>query len=541
MATSDPLTVAIDKYKLGEKLQARQLLIKLVVAEPNNESAWLWLAACVDRIEHKKDCLRRALRINPTNGEAEELLKRYDELPILIAGQPTTRNVPDSPDKKPISIYVAGVRYGNGPQIVCQLHLLQLVNLCREPENPHDSNAIRVETQDGTKIGFVPKTFAAVLAEYMDRSGESLSGCVTDLTGDLRGSNVRVQIAFYVPITERRIHQAAEEAVFDGTQRLYYFDHSNVNKTFLMLECSEIICERILETLAQRGIPVTRLTMAYHAAADGRYYRWCIRLDDVNEKRLREIADFLESNYRLSRSVDDLVTELEKQTVDAVENLQLAELFSDEAMKHSSELDTLRENNERLATEAREKAKRIALVEAGNKEIIKALSKPEPASDISLEKLYIMLHPHLTANMSPEQVLHIIAYLFENSVIVLDSAKHSAEKSKSFKYGGRLFELLWKLAIDYWESLCSGSSDEVARQVFGKEDYAAQESETTKKNRRARDARTFVYHEQSIFMPQHLKIGAKDSVSETIRVHFKWLAEESKIIIGYCGPHLPLR
>ena len=42
----------------------------------------------------------------------------------------------------------------------------------------------------------------------------------------------------------------------------------------------------------------------------------------------------------------------------------------------------------------------------------------------------------------------------------------------------------------------------------------------------------------SIVMPMHLKIGVKDTAAETLRIHFEWFADEQKIVIGHCGPHL---
>lgn len=39
-------------------------------------------------------------------------------------------------------------------------------------------------------------------------------------------------------------------------------------------------------------------------------------------------------------------------------------------------------------------------------------------------------------------------------------------------------------------------------------------------------------------MEQHLKIGVKDSPAEALRIHFAWVADERKIVIGHCGPHL---
>jgi hypothetical protein len=36
----------------------------------------------------------------------------------------------------------------------------------------------------------------------------------------------------------------------------------------------------------------------------------------------------------------------------------------------------------------------------------------------------------------------------------------------------------------------------------------------------------------------HLRIGTKDSIADTLRVHFRWFADEQKIVIGHCGKHL---
>jgi hypothetical protein len=42
-------------------------------------------------------------------------------------------------------------------------------------------------------------------------------------------------------------------------------------------------------------------------------------------------------------------------------------------------------------------------------------------------------------------------------------------------------------------------------------------------------------------MFSHLKIGVDSDLANTIRVHFFWDAEEEKIVIGYCGLHLPIQ
>lgn len=50
----------------------------------------------------------------------------------------------------------------------------------REPGNPYDSNAIRVNNVQGTQIGHLPKTLAAKLAPYLVSLIHSLTLRSTD-------------------------------------------------------------------------------------------------------------------------------------------------------------------------------------------------------------------------------------------------------------------------------------------------------------------------------------------------------------------------
>jgi hypothetical protein len=74
------------------------------------------------------------------------------------------------------------------------------------------------------------------------------------------------------------------------------------------------------------------------------------------------------------------------------------------------------------------------------------------------------------------------------------------------------------------------------RKVFGTS-YAAREAEIL--SREALKRRTFKYRGSAVEMLKHLKIGVKDT-AETLRIHFEWFADESKIVIGHCGSHLKL-
>ncbi len=141
-------------------------------------------------------------------------------------------------------------------------------------------------------------------------------------------------------------------------------------------------------------------------------------------------------------------------------------------------------------------------------------------------------------SLTPRESLLVIASLFPDRIEILPEAWRSADKSEKFSEKQKLFDLLWTLSTDYWEALVRGVGDVQGRAVFGCSPYSARESEAVEHNRHARQLRTFLYQGREIQMFQHLRIGRKPSIIETIRVHFEWFADTQKIVVGHCGPHL---
>ncbi len=71
---------------------------------------------------------------------------------------------------------LAGFRYYEAPSLAGAFRLGEALDLVREPDNPHDANAVRVEWQ-GRKLGYVPRSSNAALAWAMDR-GETVTARV---------------------------------------------------------------------------------------------------------------------------------------------------------------------------------------------------------------------------------------------------------------------------------------------------------------------------------------------------------------------------
>ncbi|MCY4584532.1 MAG: hypothetical protein OXB98_00695 [Bryobacterales bacterium] len=140
---------------------------------------------------------------------------------------------------------------------------------------------------------------------------------------------------------------------------------------------------------------------------------------------------------------------------------------------------------------------------------------------------------------SPLECIEIIEQLYADRCILLDSARSSAKKMSRFIHGRDLLDLLVKLVTTYRDGLMDGG-DSKARGVFGKGEYAARESETVTASKAMRRQRTFDYDGEKVEMYRHLKIGVDDDPTRTIRVHFYWDGDRQKIVIGYCGEHLPV-
>jgi hypothetical protein len=71
---------------------------------------------------------------------------------------------------------LAGFRYYDAPKLFEQLRPGEALTLIREPDNPHDGNAVRVDWR-GYKLGYVPRRQNVALAWALDR-GQPLEATI---------------------------------------------------------------------------------------------------------------------------------------------------------------------------------------------------------------------------------------------------------------------------------------------------------------------------------------------------------------------------
>lgn len=231
-------------------------------------------------------------------------------------------------------------------------------------------------------------------------------------------------------------------------------------------------------------------------------------------------------------NASQLKEEIDKATRLATEQAEWIKTLEEENTRLESELS---ENKELIAEERDEARKQNFLVQV----LKNSLESAGQGITSHLEGEALLDIACSSDPPSPLECLDVIETVHGDKCIVLETAKESAKEMRHFTHGRRLLDMLRRLATDYRSRLIQGGDSE-ARMVFAKSEYAAKESETVMANKGLRRLRTFPYESEQIEMERHLKIGSEDNVAKTIRVYFHWDAKRGKIVIGYCGEHLPV-
>jgi tetratricopeptide (TPR) repeat protein len=90
----DLLQQAIQAARAGRKVEARDMLLQVVEADPHNEAAWIWLTGLVDLLEDKIIACENVLTINPSNERVRAYLsqllerQRVEQIPPVPAQEP---------------------------------------------------------------------------------------------------------------------------------------------------------------------------------------------------------------------------------------------------------------------------------------------------------------------------------------------------------------------------------------------------------------------------------------------------------------------
>jgi SWI/SNF-related matrix-associated actin-dependent regulator of chromatin subfamily A3 len=101
--------------------------------------------------------------VHPRSYRAEELSDESEANQLVAGNGANTEQTHNIEHYGTLNTKIVGIRYYDGVATVGEVVLLR-----REPSNPYDSNAIRVDNVLLRQIGHIPRQVAAKLARYMD-------------------------------------------------------------------------------------------------------------------------------------------------------------------------------------------------------------------------------------------------------------------------------------------------------------------------------------------------------------------------------------
>ena len=158
---------------------------------------------------------------------------------------------------------------------------------------------------------------------------------------------------------------------------------------------------------------------------------------------------------------------------------------------------------------------------------------------------------------SMEEILRF-RWLWDNLGFADDFEEGARRFEKDYPYAKRdksiyreIFRAFCLLNGHLFEKISKGGSEGtiedlgklVAAPLYGMKFYsglAMREQKMTKEGETFIDARTFPYHGKAFVFWPHLKLEPNKKVKEmAIRIHFRYFREDGKVVVGYCGPHLP--
>ncbi len=92
--------------------------------------------------------------------------------------------------------YIAGTSYIEGiEELEPHINEGDKLDFFREPDNPHDKEAIVIKNTDGIKIGYVPRKDNVIFARLMD-AGKLLFGRIT--SKQMHGSWLKIEIKVFL-------------------------------------------------------------------------------------------------------------------------------------------------------------------------------------------------------------------------------------------------------------------------------------------------------------------------------------------------------
>lgn len=222
-----------------------------------------------------------------------------------------------SKDFTAITFWTAGIKYESRLDTLLQCKIKDQVILVREPDNRVDKNAIHIKTSNNKSLGYVGTSRAAILSALLDDHKIDDKGYIVALESNLENNLYGVKIA--LPLSKEIIRKFRNN---NPKEIDYFFEISQNNKLYVLLNCDEDTLEEIKTKLKKNGVVIHREGISYRPSSSGKQFKWYLRLENNSdqsliEKILRDNYPSLEAKYNIEFTEE--YVELQEEKLNKIE------------------------------------------------------------------------------------------------------------------------------------------------------------------------------------------------------------------------------
>ena len=381
-----------------------------------------------------------------------------------------------------------------------------------------------VFTQITAQFEAWPLTTPSIVRRQIEEAARLASVPASTRQEDLVPGSAAAEALMIAPVTTAVVESrpaGAAEAQF--TKRLAEFEESNQElvrrldryaETVLKLE-NDLEQERAGRAETERGLGETKAELEMFAEENQILERErAVAFGDVSKEPSEALRPLWQNFSGLFSSMQTVAIKFRRLEQDSDKKYEVEQELAHARQTIMNQKATIDSLNRRSSSQGNGGESDGTVLREALFEIVPQLVKKQPSLVAILEALQLV---------------------FPDRITVLETAFSSAEESNAFQFGEQAFDLLWRLATVYWEEV-QEKGDTEARKMLGTKSFSAKEKATLTKG--GVERRTFEYRGERIQMDKHLKIGTADNAADTLRIHFEWIADEKRIVIGHCGKHL---
>tara|TARA_R110002050_G_scaffold300212_1_gene468202 strand:+ start:3468 stop:4649 length:1182 start_codon:yes stop_codon:yes gene_type:complete len=217
------------------------------------------------------------------------------------------------------NFWAAGLNYEDRAEGVRSCTIQEVVCLVREPENPHDPNAVHIKRLNGKSIGFIGKLHSQKISDLISSGSIPGFAIVTQLKCDVENDIYGLRISLNLPNSAPTKQTSSKDVI------QYALSQSEHGNDYLLLSCEDLTFNQVIALFRDNNLSIERTGTSYKPAQDGRQYDWYLLLE--NKEALRKAEALMHGYFSQIQEQSEQVfkeeyLELQEEEIERLKHLK---------------------------------------------------------------------------------------------------------------------------------------------------------------------------------------------------------------------------